>query len=190
MPYESPVNNIHISLDIETLGIGPGHKIISIGMTEMFVNVNPIQFYVEIDRASQNKYNLKEDPATLAWWEKQKIAAPIGKCSIEDAMAETSDWIKRLVVDRRDLVGNPQLKPYIWAKSPSFDCAMMKWIYNVLGEIVPWDFRREMDVRTACLIANVDERDISFEGQIHNALHDARHQDLVVQECYKRLGLL
>lgn len=190
MPYESPINQIHISLDIETLGIGPGHKVISIGMTEMFTNVNPRQFYVEIDRASQDKYGLKEDPVTLAWWEKQKIIMPVGKCSIEDAMSEASDWISRLVLDKKDLIGTPEIKPYIWAKSPTFDCAMLREVYYRLGWSVPWEFRNEIDVRTTCLLAGVNDKDSVFSGNKHNALDDAKHQAELVYLCYDYLDLL
>lgn len=190
MPYESPVNQIHISLDIETLGIGPGHKILSIGMTEMFTPINPRQFYVEIDRKQQDHYFLREDSDTIAWWAKQPIPMPAGTCHIVDALHETSEWIKQIVKDKIDLLGDTRLKPYIWAKSPSFDCAMLRDIYRRIHQPVPWDFRHEMDVRTACLIAGINERDIESKSTPHNALVDSEFQSRVVYECYRSLGLL
>lgn len=196
MSYQSPENEIHISIDIETLGLTPGHKILSIGAIEMF---NPPTYersvYLEVDRKSQDRYFLIEDSDTIAWWAKQKIPMPgtsevLREADVADAMKELSEWIADVVASKRDLLGNPELKPYIWAKSPSFDCSILKDIYRRVHEKCPWDFRQEMDVRTAMKISKLSDNDFVFTGKKHNALDDARYQAEIVERCYRYIGML
>src|SRR3546814_3401051 len=54
--------------------------------------------------------------------------------------------LKNLEMMFRDLTKN---RPYeIYANSPNFDCTIMKSLYNDHGMTIPWDFRKERDLRT------------------------------------------
>src|SRR3546814_19572612 len=53
-------------------------------------------------------------------------------------------------------------RPYeIYANSPNFDCTIMKSLYNDHGMTIPWDFRKECDLRTLCSMAGINAKEFA-----------------------------
>lgn len=194
--YIPPSSQCHISLDIETFGTKPGCKIIEIGMARMFTESRNT-FTIPIDSSDEAQPGLVEDIDTVVWWATQSIPRPdtLAKgLNLRNALEFMYDWIIQEVLDS-NLEGTVNeteaiKSVYIWAKSPSFDCAILKYAFEIAGVKVPWIFRNERDVRTAIAMSNYYEYLIDFIGTPHIALDDAVHQAKIVEECYRRLDLL
>src|SRR3546814_8115714 len=83
----------------------------------------------------------------------------------------------------RDLTKN---RPYeIYANSPNFDCTIMKSLYNDHGMTIPWDFRKERDLRTLCSMAGINAKEVAkVSGFVpHNAYWDCRQQIAIYLEA-------
>ncbi len=177
--------DVHIMLDIETLGTKPGCKLLSIGATTMFTRA-PTHFTLRASVKSQDFYELAEDPVTLLWWGTKSQDAQDdafgGVVDIKSVLIQFYDWLSYL--------GYTQTggKLYVWAKSPSFDCSILRDISERVGLEVPWSFRNELDVRTIAAIfplINVDPT-----GVKHSALADAINQASLVEKCIHSISLV
>src|SRR3546814_10421074 len=87
----------------------------------------------------------------------------------------------------RDLTKN---RPYeIYANSPNFDCTIMKSLYNDHGMTIPWDFRKERDLRTLCSMAGINAKEVAkVSGFVpHNAYWDCRQQIAIYLEARRVL---
>jgi len=177
-----------VMLDLETLGAVPRCAILSIGALAFDgdqpvpLNQEPI-FHAHIDVRSSQRAGLMIDGQTFMWWLKQSDAARNALLQAETqdlhtVLARFSDWVRWSQVAR------------IWAKGPSFDCAILAAAYRAAGMEVPWDYRRERCVRTVLELGGVDGRDAVWgvENRIsHDALSDAMAQAAAVQEALRRI---
>ncbi len=173
----------HVSVDIETLGVKPGCVILSIGACSMFNDGNAARvFHVAINTEDQvNNHGLLIDPATQAWWAAdERKDARRGLFDSRLELATVLGWFNKFLAS---LAGERRL--LVWAKSPSFDCAILKAGYAATGIDCPWIFRDERDVRTAVAMASIIAPE--FAGTVHNALDDARHQALCVEAAYRKV---
>jgi len=167
------ITQIDIMLDLETLGISPGCKIIAIGACT-FNTTLKASFHIAINRESQER-KLIEEPATVAWWELQSDAAKqesllCNKSSdIILALTAFSDWMNIFY-----FADTPK-RIRIWGNSASFDLKILEAAYKAYNIKVPWSYRNEMCYRTIKnLFKDVEEPE--FEGTRHSALCDAIHQ--------------
>src|SRR3546814_6527778 len=80
------------------------------------------------------------------------------ECASDDP-EELPALLKNLEMMFRDLTKN---RPYeIYANSPNFDCTIMKSLYNDHGMTIPWDFRKERDLRTLCSMAGINAKEVA-----------------------------
>lgn len=173
----------HIMLDLETLGTKPGCVILSIGavvfdpFTRLDLTLPPQQpapdFYRNIDLFSSLMAGLEIEQATVEWWRgqsdeaKQAFTSSMSPYSLRTALIHFSEWLTSVESSIDDIV--------VWAKSPSFDCAILRAAYRACGIATPWSFRNEADVRTAYLLHDYKEPKTG-DGVKHNALDDAKFQ--------------
>src|SRR3546814_15230642 len=77
----------------------------------------------------------------------------------------------------------------IYANSPNFDCTIMESLYNDHGMTIPWDFRKERDLRTLCSMAGINAKEVAkVSGFVpHNAYWDCRQQ-LAIRSEERRVG--
>jgi len=184
-----------IMLDLETLGKKPGAVVLSIGaiVFNMYgppsLPAPPITFYRNIDLFSSLMVGLKIDESTVDWWrtkDPQAQAALLkGAVTPAQAVADFHSWHVGL-----NPTTSEELQPRIWAKSPTFDCALWEAVCASVGKEVPWDFRAPRDVRTLFALAGFDEKSMTSKGMgftQHNALDDCSLQILQVQEAWRKL---
>ena len=163
-----------VMVDIETLGVDPGHAILSIGAVRFSRQGLGEEFYREIDLESCQDAALAIDANTLLWWLDQDDAVTgilTGGDPLEDVLRAFTEFYPE--------------GAEVWANAPSFDCEHLEAAYSRVGLEEPWSFRDERDVRTLrslpCAV------DVDHDGDEHDALDDARRQAKSVAATLRRL---
>lgn len=209
-PVERPTTNMHIMVDIETLGVHPESPILTIGavLFDPWVQDNAQALY---DRAFIRKVAVQSslaacprvDGDTLAWWLGQEDAAL--KALVGDDVVSLKEALvsyRQYCVDRHPKTDDwffhghshfPQAS-MVWAKSPDFDCVILANAYAKTNEINPWAFWQYRCVRTVQDLGWPEGPDTRPDfhagaGVKHDARADAVAQALCVQAAYRELGL-
>ena len=73
---------------------------------------------------------------------------------------------------------------HIWAKSPAFDCRIIRHLYESIGLYLPVHWSRERCVRTIEMVLPKSLHPVR-EGTYHNALDDAKHQARTIQAFFQ-----
>jgi len=168
-------------IDIETFDTEVTATILSIGA----VVFNPREtnydsvFHTTISAKSQHDRTVSE--GTQEWWKIQSPEAQANtfggaQISLSLALDNFARWANKL---------NPTCTR-IWAKSPDFDCSIMKHACDQHGVIWPFKFWEARCCRTIMELAypEGDFPHIDMEGPAHDALADAKKQALEVQHAY------
>lgn len=160
-----------IMLDLETLGLDPGHKVLSIGAVEFSRVTGEIgeQFYAVLDTKSQGLKGLKTDDATLDWWKEQNQEA---WRRATDAAQPAEQVLKefRLWYKFRGCTA-------LWANGANFDPPMLQAVYKAFDQKLPWHYRHPRDCRT---VFDLVGKQIGAYGTDNPLAHDAL-QDAIWQ---------
>ncbi|MEC5343378.1 3'-5' exonuclease [Brenneria populi] len=182
------MNNVMI--DLETLGKKPSAQIAAIGAVFFDPENYGLgeKFYTRVDFENHMEKGAVADGDTIKWWLLQPSEARaelVGDdaASIHDALGDFSDWL----TDNADDLDS--LK--VWAKSPSFDCVILRTAFGLSFDDVPWKYWNERDVRTIealGLAKGVGTQ--MFKGIKHHALDDAINQARMVTYVWANLTRL
>lgn len=160
---------VHVMVDLETLGVEPGCSIISLGAVTF--NERPFSsFYENISRSHNKELGFVEDLDTLLWWDKQADSARTeafsGTAPIESVLRRFAGYLGVLRETRT---------PILWGNAATFDLKILEFAYKHCGIAVPWEFRSERCFRT---LKGVFPQIVAplFDGLKHTALADAKHQ--------------
>lgn len=168
--------SIDIMIDLETLGIKAGYGILSIGACSFD---SKHKFYSKVLPSSNLKYGLKEDSATIAWWQKQSLEAHQESFSgTEDllfVLGAFSDFLRTLPEDIRHV--------YVWGNGADFDLPILQAAYTAVGVPAPWSAFNGRCYRTLKNLYKGVEPD-KFVGEKHTAIADAEYQ---AKHAYKIL---
>jgi exodeoxyribonuclease VIII len=154
-------------LDLETLGVRPGCKILSVGAVVFGPAGLGAEFYSEIDVETQPQ--LTTDPDTFAWWQKQAPAARDrlfsreGKEALSTASVCFEGWLARVAPDA-----------LVWGNGADFDNVILSAAYTAQGLKQPWGPWNGRCYRT--LKALRPDVKLVRSGTHHNALDDAKSQ--------------
>lgn len=180
----------HVMVDLETMGNKSSAPIVSIGA----VFFNPAsgrtgaEFYAVVSLESSMILGGLPDAGTILWWLKQspeaRSAITMGDAMpLEDALELFSDFIS----ENSDAGSNVQ----VWGNGASFDNVILRSSYERANIECPWKFWNDRDVRTITEMGEAigikPRYDIPFEGDMHNALSDARHQVKYVSAIWQKL---
>lgn len=180
----------HLMVDLETMGNKSNAPIVSIGA--VFFNPNTgntgAEFYTAVSLESSMVLGGVPDAGTIIWWLKQ---SPEARSAI--AMADTMPLIDALelfsdfISENSDAGSDVQ----VWGNGASFDNVILRSSYDRANIEYPWKFRNDRDVRTMTELGKaigINPRyDIPFDGDMHNALSDARHQVKYVSAIWQQL---
>ena len=181
----------HLMVDMETMGNSPDAPIVSIGAVffDPSTGNTGAEFYRVVSLESSMSFGMKPDASTIQWWLKQSPEAR-SAILVDEAMGllETLELLADFIAEN---AANGSHTVQLWGNGCSFDNVILRRAY-VLTETpfaVPvWNDR---DVRTMVELGKsvgINPRfDIPFEGDLHNALSDARHQVKYVSAIWKRL---
>lgn len=180
----------HLMVDLETMGKKSNAPIVSIGA--VFFNPNTgntgAEFYTAVSLESAMLHGGVPDAGTIIWWLKQ---SPEARSAI--AMADTMTLINALelfsdfISENSDAGSDVQ----VWGNGASFDNVILRSSYDRANIECPWKFRNDRDVRTMTELGKAiginPHYDIPFDGDMHNALSDARHQVKYVSAIWQKL---
>lgn len=180
----------HVMVDLETMGNKSNAPIVSIGA--MFFNPNTgntgAEFYTAVSLESAMLHGGVPDAGTIIWWLKQ---SPEARSAI--SMADTMTLIDALelfsdfISENSDAGSDVQ----VWGNGASFDNVILRSSYDRANIECPWNFRNDRDMRTMTELGKaigINPRyDIPFDGDMHNALSDARHQVKYVSAIWQKL---
>ncbi|MER1434841.1 3'-5' exonuclease [Enterobacter hormaechei] len=178
-----------LMIDMETLGVSVSSPIISIAAVYFDLTTGEIgdTFYKVVKLDSALEHGVVE-PSTLSWWmaqpyEARKIFSANDASILEDVLKELSLFMLR---------DDGQEPICVWGNGASFDNAILSNAYRRFGMALPWQFRKDRDVRTIVDLAkrlkNFDAlSSVLMSGVRHNALDDALYQIEYVSAAYHAL---
>lgn len=179
----------HLMIDLETMGNKPNAPIVSIGAVFFEPTTGKLgpEFYHVVSLKSSVENGAVPDPETIMWWMKQSEAARMAICE-EDSITISAALIKlnTFILDKADID-----KVQVWGNGATFDNVILRSSYDRAFLPCMWKFSNDRDVRTIVELGKAiginPRRDILFEGDLHNALADARHQAKYVSAIWQKI---
>lgn len=165
----------NLMIDIETLSTKPNALVVSIGAVFFDTQNNALgdRFYQAIKVKDEPNFDV--DAGTAAWWLRQSkearaVFSDKQAVCLEDALIEFKGWIEDYSTK----------SVCVWAKSPNFDCTILRHAFGAFGIDTPWAYYQERDVRTVESIAALAPKREGQQFIKHNALGDALSQAQLV----------
>ncbi|HBC9697229.1 TPA: 3'-5' exoribonuclease [Escherichia coli] len=181
----------HLMVDMETMGNSPDAPIVSI--VAVFFDPSTgntgAEFYQVVSLESSMSFGMKPDASTIQWWLKQSSEAR-SAILVDEAMGllETLELLADFIAEN---AANGSHTVQLWGNGCSFDNVILRRAYALTDTPFAVPFRNDRDVRTMVELGKsvgINPRfDIPFEGDMHNALSDARHQVKYVSAIWQRL---
>ncbi|HAV8118756.1 TPA: exonuclease [Escherichia coli] len=175
----------HLMIDLETMGKNPDAPIISIGAIFFDPQTGDMgpEFSKTVDLETAGGVI---DRDTIKWWLKQsreaQSAIMTDEIPLDDALLQLREFIDE---------NSGEFFVQVWGNGATFDNVILRRSYERQGIPCPWRYTNDRDVRTMValgLVMDFDARTtIPFEGERHNALHDARYQAKYVSAIWQKL---
>ncbi|EMM6481682.1 TPA: 3'-5' exoribonuclease [Citrobacter freundii] len=181
----------HLMVDMETMGNSPDAPIVSIGAVffDPSTGNTGAEFYRVASLESSMSFGMKPDASTIQWWLKQSSEAR-SAILVDEAMGlrETLELLADFIAENAT---NGSHTVQLWGNGCSFDNVILRRAYALTETPFAVPFWNDRDVRTMVELGKsvgINPRfDIPFEGDMHNALSDARHQVKYVSAIWQRL---
>ncbi|MEB6761717.1 3'-5' exoribonuclease [Escherichia coli] len=175
----------HLMIDLETMGKNPDAPINALAgkfFDPATGEMGP-EFSKTIDLETAGGVI---DRDTIKWWLKQsreaQSAIPTDEIPLDDALLQLREFIDE---------NSGEFFVQVWGNGANFDNVILRRSYERQGIPCPWRYTNDRDVRTMValgLVMDFDARSvITFEGERHNALHDARYQAKYVSAIWQKL---
>ncbi|HED2371668.1 TPA: 3'-5' exoribonuclease [Citrobacter freundii] len=181
----------HLMVDMETMGNSPDAPIVSIGAVffDPSTGNTGAEFYQVVSLESSMSFGMKPDASTIQWWLKQSSEAR-SAILVDEAMGlrESLELLADFIAEN---AANGSHTVQLWGNGCSFDNVILRRAYALTDTPFAVPFWNDRDVRTMVELGKsvgINPRfDIPFEGEMHNALSDARHQVKYVSAIWQRL---
>ncbi|MDM2862948.1 3'-5' exoribonuclease [Citrobacter sp. Cpo073] len=181
----------HLMVDMETMGNSPDAPIVSIGAVffDPSTGNTGAEFYQVVSLESSMSFGMKPDASTIQWWLKQSSETR-SAILVDEAMGllETLELLADFIAEN---AANGSHTVQLWGNGCSFDNVILRRAYVLTDTPFTVPFWNDRDVRTMVELGKfvgINPRfDIPFEGDMHNALSDARHQVKYVSAIWQRL---
>ncbi|EBJ4220900.1 TPA: 3'-5' exonuclease [Salmonella enterica subsp. enterica serovar Birkenhead] len=181
------MNNIMI--DLETMGKKPNAPVVSIGAVFFDPQSGGIgpEFYTAVSLESAMEQGAVPDGDTIIWWLRQSPEARAAICadavSVTTALVEFNEFITCHADNLKYLK--------VWGNGANFDNVILRSTFERTNLPCLWNLWNDHDVRTMVTLGRAigfdPKRDMPFEGDMHNALADARHQAKYVSAIWQKL---
>lgn len=181
----------HLMVDMETMGNSPDAPIVSIGAVffDPSTGNTGAEFYQVVSLESSISFGMKPDASTIQWWLKQSSEAR-SAILVDEAMGllEILELLADFIAEN---AANGSHTVQLWGNGCSFDNVILRRAYALTDTPFTVPYWNDRDVRTMVELGKsvgINPRfDIPFEGEMHNALSDARHQVKYVSAIWQRL---
>lgn len=175
--------DLHLMIDLETLGVRSDARIIELGAAVFDINGDGVEsaFSIALDVGTQGG---SIDAGTVDFWLKQPDAARMNL-----AKAKKMKATEALDQFEKDLSPWGQFKG-LWSHGPAFDVAILSSLYNRVGRGVPWGHKTIRDTRTLKFaVEQVGLKPMEYPtlGTMHTAADDCISQAKWVQGLVKQL---
>ncbi len=181
----------NVMLDIETIGNKPWSAIVSIGAVIFDPASGQIHdqcFHQKINIASCLSAGLKMDTSTVLWWLRQSKEAQ-AVFDNNESERNMNEVLQNLGIYFHDNIKGDAV---VWGCGPSFDQTILRVAYERVGLAAPWKFWNERCVRTMDFIAkqikHPSRKEMAFDGVMHDALDDAKHQAKFVSSVLSKIS--
>ncbi|EOQ0751571.1 exodeoxyribonuclease VIII [Escherichia coli O113:H21 str. 07-4224] len=175
----------HLMIDLETMGKNPDSPINALAgkfFDPATGEMGP-EFSKTIDLETAGGVI---DRDTIKWWLKQSREAQSAiltdEIPLDDALLQLREFIDE---------NSGEFFVQVWGNGANFDNVILRRSYERQEIPCPWRYTNDRDVRTIValgLVMDFDARSvITFEGERHNALHDARYQAKYVSAIWQKL---
>jgi exodeoxyribonuclease VIII len=137
------MTDIHVVVDIETLGFSPDAVILSIGAASFEMSSEAHDyFYTELDHKTQ--YHRAIDRSIQAWWQEQEAQGnrfPTSGIQLSEGLYDFVNWLKRVNTNKNLL---------LWSNGTDFDISILSHaiIQQYSREYIPWKYNAVRDYRT------------------------------------------
>lgn len=170
----TPDEQHHIMVDLETLGTEPGSVIVTLAAVQFGGQPGRIlnTFIRHIRPDSCEAAGLRCNAATALWWLKQSEDA---RRRLEEGQKEAIPLDQALKEFGWWLPGERKQR-CIWGNGASFDCALLAAAYRAVSRELPWSYAGERCYRT--IKALHPDVPMERQGTHHDALDDAKSQAL------------
>ncbi|EOK7167136.1 exonuclease [Escherichia coli] len=175
----------HLMIDLETMGKNPDAPIASIGAVffDPQTGEQGPEFSKIIDMGTCGG---TVDISTIEWWLQRsgeaRAAILADRIPLDDALLQLREFIDE---------NSSEFFVQVWGNGANFDNVILRRSYERQEIPCPWRYTNDRDVRTIValgLVMDFDARSvITFEGERHNALHDARYQAKYVSAIWQKL---
>ncbi|END6498175.1 3'-5' exoribonuclease [Escherichia coli] len=175
----------HLMIDLETMGKNPDAPIASIGAVffDPQTGEQGPEFIKIIDMGTCGG---TVDISTIEWWLQRsgeaRAAILADRIPLDDALLQLREFIDE---------NSGEFFVQVWGNGANFDNVILRRSYERQEIPCPWRYTNDRDVRTIValgLVMDFDARSvITFEGERHNALHDARYQAKYVSAIWQKL---
>ncbi|HAU9016371.1 TPA: exonuclease [Escherichia coli] len=175
----------HLMIDLETMGKNPDAPIASIGAVffDPQTGEQGPEFSKIIDMGTCGG---TVDISTIEWWLQRSGEARAvilaDRIPLDDALLQLREFIDE---------NSGEFFVQVWGNGANFDNVILRRSYERQEIPCPWRYTNDRDVRTMValgLVMDFDARNVTtFEGERHNALHDARYQAKYVSAIWQKL---
>ncbi|EOC3589970.1 3'-5' exoribonuclease [Escherichia coli] len=175
----------HLMIDLETMGKNPDAPIASIGAVffDPQTGEQGPEFSKIIDMGTCGG---TVDISTIEWWLQRsgeaRAAILADRIPLDDALLQLREFIDE---------NSGEFFVQVWGNGANFDNVILRRSYERQEIPCPWRYTNDRDVRTIValgLVMDFDARSvITFEGERHNTLHDARYQAKYVSAIWQKL---
>ncbi|EOP9211508.1 3'-5' exoribonuclease [Escherichia coli] len=175
----------HLMIDLEAMGKNPDAPINALAGTFFDPATGEMgpEFSKTIDLETAGGVI---DRDTIKWWLKQSREAQSAiltdEIPLDDALLQLREFIDE---------NSGEFFVQVWGNGANFDNVILRRSYERQEIPCPWHYTNDRDVRTIValgLVMDFDARSvITFEGERHNALHDARYQAKYVSAIWQKL---
>ncbi|EGQ5384753.1 exonuclease [Escherichia coli] len=175
----------HLMIDLETMGKNPDAPINA--LAGKFFDPTTGEMGPEFSKTiALETAGGVIDRDTIKWWLKQSREAQSAiltdEIPLDDALLQFREFIEE---------NSGEFFVQVWGNGANFDNVILRRSYERQEIPCPWRYTNDRDVRTMValgLVMDFDARNvITFEGERHNALHDARYQAKYVSAIWQKL---
>lgn len=183
------MQDLHASIDLETLGTNVDNQILSIGVCLFDLNSYTVQqtFYYKVEVPLYK--SISTTKGTIQFWINQAINNPDSLKGLFTTDEEKTISMESALTELADVITSNNVRN-VWANSPKFDLAMLEHQYKIYDIRVPWQFSDDRCMRTLRFLAHelfYTPVNVDFEGTYHNAMDDAIWQSHYIMNVIKKL---